>query len=352
MNLLCPLCQQPLLRVPLHHRLSHVCGKRHGRAFSTSALRKWLVREEVPALDAALKGARPASRACPRCRRAMQRLAFAGPELDHCPQCTLLWLDSGEFEQMPMRSEADIASAEVVAQVEPGLHFRPGLSPWENTSDRDRGFGAYTFLLIFAFCALSYIGRHSYLGLFVFDPQAPLRLLGVPALLSIFFHVDFLHFAGNGLFLIFIGNTLERTLGDRLYLQLFFFSAFGAKVASALFTSVPSVGASGAIAGLFIAFWATEPDAVYVKQVRQRIPGRLLDFVTITYRIPVAFWGAAWICTQVAGAFMQSHSGDRTNYVAHLGGALAGLIFVWISDLKTLMPSRRAASPSGTGERG
>jgi membrane associated rhomboid family serine protease len=74
---------------------------------------------------------------------------------------------------------------------------------------------------------------------------------------SIFFHLDFLHIALNMISLLVIGRLVEPLLGKWRYLALFLVTGFGGAVASYLLTNplTPSVGASGAIFGLFGAYF-------------------------------------------------------------------------------------------------
>ena len=72
---------------------------------------------------------------------------------------------------------------------------------------------------------------------------------------SIFFHVNFLHIGLNMVSLLIIGRLVEPVLGKWRYLALFIVSGLGGSVACYLLTYDPSVGASGAIFGLFGAYF-------------------------------------------------------------------------------------------------
>jgi membrane associated rhomboid family serine protease len=74
---------------------------------------------------------------------------------------------------------------------------------------------------------------------------------------AIFFHLDFLHIALNMVSLLVIGRLVEPVLGKWRYLALFLVTGFGGAVGSYLFANpfVEAVGASGAIFGLFGAYF-------------------------------------------------------------------------------------------------
>ena len=72
---------------------------------------------------------------------------------------------------------------------------------------------------------------------------------------SIFFHLDILHIGLNMVSLLIIGRLVEPILGKWRYLALFLVSGLGGSVACYLLTYDASVGASGAIFGLFGAYF-------------------------------------------------------------------------------------------------
>ncbi|HXW80660.1 MAG TPA: rhomboid family intramembrane serine protease [Acidimicrobiales bacterium] len=74
---------------------------------------------------------------------------------------------------------------------------------------------------------------------------------------AIFFHVDFLHITLNMISLLVIGRLVEPAMGGARYLALFLVSGLGGSVAAYLFSNpqTASVGASGAIFGLFGAYF-------------------------------------------------------------------------------------------------
>src|SRR5688572_25130251 len=83
------------------------------------------------------------------------------------------------------------------------------------------------------------------------DPFSVETLLDM--LRSMFFHGGFEHIAGNMLYLWLFGDNVEDRLGEIMFLILYFVSGFAASIAQILInptSTVPMVGASGAIAGV------------------------------------------------------------------------------------------------------
>lgn len=275
----------------------------------------------------------------------MQEFRYSGTTLDHCATCSIVWFDAGELEALPQRTEEDLAreeNAKFSQAVKEGWDFQAGLSPFENIEGQSRETPAFTFLLAIAFIALSYVARTSNSGLFVFSAEHPLRHMGIPALLSLFVHADIWHFLGNAFFLVTAGGILETTLGAATMLRIFLFAGLAGNIAFSLFGGGYIIGASGGISGLVIALALTQPNGSYV--MKDQGAG-LRGFFTLTTTIPLWFWGALFFLEQFLYASFQAsglvHS--RTAYLAHAGGALAGLLYVFATDLKVLVPKKAAS---------
>jgi rhomboid family protein len=156
---------------------------------------------------------------------------------------------------------------------------------------------------------------------------------------SMFIHGGFLHILGNMWFLWVFGRGVEDVLGHAKY--FFFYLTCGVAAAVAHITlnagsTVPTVGASGAIAGVMGAYLVTFP--------RARIVTLVFIFIFITtVDIPSAFLLLYWFAIQFFNGvgsvgYSQASSGDVA-WFAHVGGFIAGIILI-----KLLAPSRRARS--------
>jgi len=158
-------------------------------------------------------------------------------------------------------------------------------------------------------------------------------------LTSMFIHGGFLHIAGNMWFLWIFGRGVEDILGHAKYLFLYFACGVAAALVYILVSpnsTVPTVGASGAIAGIMGAYLIKFPRA-YI---------RTLVFIVIfitTIDIPAFFLLLYWFFIQFfSGIGSVGYSQESTGGVAwfaHVGGFLAGMALIM------LMPTKMRARP-------
>ena len=157
----------------------------------------------------------------------------------------------------------------------------------------------------------------------------PDRLTLVSLLTSQFLHGGWLHIIGNMLFLWAFGRSLEDAMGSGKFLVFYIASGVIAGLAQVFFNAgsqVPTVGASGAIAGVMGAY--------LIKFPRARIFTLLFVFVFLTrIEVPALFFLPYWFLTQLfngVGSVAYSHvtAGGGTAWWAHIGGFLAGIVLV------------------------
>lgn len=160
----------------------------------------------------------------------------------------------------------------------------------------------------------------------------PTRLLESPLgqsatlLTSAFLHVGWLHLAGNLLFLAVFGPTIEARLGWKRFAALYFGCAASAALAHALLhptSSVPLVGASGAIAGVLGAHIVMEPKA----RVTTLVPAIVVFELA---SLPAAFVIGGWFLVQVAStlALDGTASAESIAWTAHVAGFGSGAVAV------------------------
>lgn len=168
-------------------------------------------------------------------------------------------------------------------------------------------------------------------------------------LTSAFFHGSWLHLAGNMLFLWVFGDNVEDDLGHVRYLIFYLSCAVLSALAyagTALHSSRPLIGASGAISGVAAAYLLLHP--------RNKV------WILILLRLPLrmkAMWAiGAWIIFQGVSAGM-ADAGDDTAWFSHLGGLLAGALLVPLlkhRDVplfdRTSLPLAEFEASSGGGE--
>ena len=151
---------------------------------------------------------------------------------------------------------------------------------------------------------------------------------------SMFLHASLLHVGGNMLFLWIFGNNVEDKLGELKFLVVYFASGIAGSLLQIYITpdsTVPMLGASGAISGLLAAYVLYFPRA------------RILTFVVpfFIFTLPAYVFIGYWIALQALNAFLNIGAiGGGVAFFAHVGGFGTGLI------LALLLRPREHADPS------
>ncbi|MDQ6674094.1 MAG: rhomboid family intramembrane serine protease [Chloroflexota bacterium] len=172
-------------------------------------------------------------------------------------------------------------------------------------------------------------------------PPPPLGMPWTTLLTSMFLHGGLLHIASNMLYLFIFGDNVEDRLGHFRFLVFYFVCGIAAGLTHIVVNAsseVPSVGASGAIAGVLAAYWRLFPHA----RVRTLV---FLGPVILIPRIAAALLILFWFATQFfSGVTSLGVTTEQTSGVAvwaHIGGFIAGLILVGV-----LRPRNRRAALS------
>jgi len=169
----------------------------------------------------------------------------------------------------------------------------------------------------------------------------PARLRLSTLITSMFLHGGWSHIIGNMLFLWAFGKSLEDAMGHSKFLSFYLICGVAAGVTQLVFSSysnLPTVGASGAIAGVMGAY--------LIKFPRARIHTLVFLFIFVTTTdIPAAFILIYWFITQLFseyGSITQTHiSGGGVAYAAHIGGFITGMILVQFMGVRTRYFPRR-----------
>jgi len=164
----------------------------------------------------------------------------------------------------------------------------------------------------------------------------PDRLHLYQLLTSMFIHGGWLHILGNMWFLWVFGRGVEDDIGHVPYLFFYLVCGVVAALANVLatpYSPVPTVGASGAIAGVMGAYLIRFPRARIVTLVP------IIIFLT-TLDIPAAFLLLYWFAIQFFNGFGSIGGGSQIArgdiaWFAHVGGFIAGMLVILV------MPSRR-----------
>jgi len=141
---------------------------------------------------------------------------------------------------------------------------------------------------------------------------------------AMFLHAGLLHILGNMLFLWVFGPEIEDVMGAGRYLAFYVLGGLAATFAQIIIdpsSTIPNLGASGAIAAVMGAFIITYP--------RDRIRTVLFIgwFVRVTF-IPAMFLIGFWFLIQLfseVGAMVEVQEGGVA-YMAHIGGFIFGVV--------------------------
>jgi len=139
---------------------------------------------------------------------------------------------------------------------------------------------------------------------------------------SMFLHAGLLHIAGNMLFLWIFGDNLEDEMGHLGFLMFYLACGIGAgliQTATAPYSMIPTVGASGAIAGIMGGYLLLFPKA------RVDILLILIIFFRV-FTIPAWVMLGLWLGFQFIGGLGADPEAGGVAYWAHTGGFLAGLV--------------------------
>jgi membrane associated rhomboid family serine protease len=149
-----------------------------------------------------------------------------------------------------------------------------------------------------------------------------------PFFTSMFLHGGWLHLLGNMWFLWIFGDNVEDTLGPVRYLFFYVICGLAAGLAHYLLgpaSKLPTVGASGAIAGVLGAYVVLFPGA----RILTLVP---LGFFVRVMELPAIAVIGIWFLIQVLSSVMTFGMTERGGvaFSAHVGGFLAGMALVWV----------------------
>jgi len=151
-------------------------------------------------------------------------------------------------------------------------------------------------------------------------------------LTSMFLHGSWMHVLGNMLYLWVFGRNMEDLVGGVRFLLFYILCGLAAAAAQVMispYSRVPTIGASGAIAGVMGAYLIRFP--------RARIITLVFFFFITTLELPAAFVLLFWFALQFLDSLVSgtNYTGGGVAYFAHIGGFIAGMLLI------RLFPVRR-----------
>jgi membrane associated rhomboid family serine protease len=159
------------------------------------------------------------------------------------------------------------------------------------------------------------------------SPRFSLPELSLTILTSMFLHASWLHIIGNMWVLWIFGDNIEDHLGHFLYLVFYLLCGLAGAMTHILLnvgSRVPSIGASGAIAGVMGAYFVLYPKA----QVLTVVP--LIIFFTFWW-LPAWIVLGYWFLVQFLSGTAIVEPGQTSGGVAfwaHVGGFVAGIVLI------------------------
>ncbi len=138
---------------------------------------------------------------------------------------------------------------------------------------------------------------------------------------SMFLHAGWLHLGGNMLYLLIFGDNVEDRFGHFKFLIFYVLCGLAAGLAQyaiSMFSEYPTLGASGAIAGVLAAYLILFPG----RKVRVLLAAWVVS-------LPALLVIGAWIVIQLVsglGTLSDATSTGGVAYMAHIGGFAAGLV--------------------------
>jgi membrane associated rhomboid family serine protease len=147
----------------------------------------------------------------------------------------------------------------------------------------------------------------------------------IPVFASMFLHGGWLHLLGNMLFLFVFGRSVEDRFGHFKFLCLYLLSGLAGAILHIVLNAgsrLPTIGASGAIAGVLGAYFVSFPRA----RITTLIP---LIFFFWTFELPAILVLGYWFLIQFVTGYqmlaIQSATGGGVAWWGHVGGFVMGL---------------------------
>ena len=365
-TLKCPSCLKALVVVAGRSATIDSCQSCKGIWFDQGELVN-IVRELLEREDVAPRSFRPfeksraqtanadsqIKRPCPRCQQQMKSFNYAYDSnviLEKCPSCEGIWADAGKAREVArylkedprakMFGEAlfqmqegdqtlkDLAELgeTLTANVPPWLLYMPKIIlPLSDDTERDRTplvtiSVILLNVLIFISQAICVRDIEPYFQRFGFVPT---EFWSTGLLSSMFIHTGLLHLAGNMFFLWLFGDNVEDRFHRMGFLLFYVCCGLAAILVHAVMnvhSSLPTVGASGAISGVMGAYLVFYP-AARIKTF----------FVYKVLHIPALLYLGTWFLFQLLwGIATQSSGVTHVAWFAHIGGFVFGALVAWL----------------------
>ncbi|MBN2592537.1 MAG: rhomboid family intramembrane serine protease [Sedimentisphaerales bacterium] len=294
-------------------------------------------------------------KSCPRCDIPMQTFNYCYDSnvfLEKCPNCHGIWADGGDVfkiaqyikqDSTAVKIGADLArqaeklehikeigqlGRELMQSTNIGMYYMPRLILPLSDEEECMRFPVITVSIILL-CVLTFLAE----VLWIRDAEEFFRIFGfiagdffsVGLITSMFLHAGILHLIGNMYFLWLFGDNVEDRLGRIWYTVFYLFSGTAASILHSIFnhnSSIPAIGASGAISGVMGAYMIFYP---YAKV-------RIL-FITRIVGVPAWIFMGIWFLLQLVFGLIHNIT-DYSNiaWFAHIGGFVFGITAAYLKN--------------------
>ncbi len=152
----------------------------------------------------------------------------------------------------------------------------------------------------------------------------------IPVFSSMFLHANLIHLISNMWMLWIFGDNVEDCMGHGRYLLFFLLCGVASVLAQTIsnpHSTIPMVGASGAISGVLGAYFLTYPHA----RILTLVPIVIIFYVI---ELPAYFFLGFWFVIQLiqgsASSLNSQHVGGGVAWWAHVGGFAAGVLLLQV----------------------
>ena len=308
------------------------------------------------------------TRPCPRCSVPMAKLNYAYDSnvlVDRCHTCNGAWVDGNEIKPLAIytkgnpkldklgssmvehqRKQQDLVDladgAREFSRSAWALIFLPKIILPVGDDAPRRTVPLFTYgiilanLIVFLWMLISKQNFAAVFAQFGFISQRVMAGEGLYTVVtSMFLHASAWHVAGNMLFLWIFGDNVEDRFGHIGFVGFYVICELVSSLtflALHMESTIPAVGASGAVAGVMGAYFVFYPHA----HIRTFI-------ITRIYSIPAALYLGTWFAMPLLYTFLSAthETGWHIAFAAHAGGFVAGIV------LALLFKMTRARKESG-----
>lgn len=360
----CPNCSSGLSKMHYKDEEVDFCKSCKGAWFDSgelnSVIDKIVSSDEIPSADIDLDktviskyGFAEDIRSCPCCHSEMSKLNYAYDSnifLDKCKSCQGMWADGDEIMKLAVFRKGNPVldrMGKAIAQdrgktLNERYSGSSSMSPYGRfagshfgfriilplTDDQERHRFPFVVLsilvmniAIFLFQIIFFNGSgiRGFYNQFGLIPDYAFTSIngGYSFITSMFIHGGIWHLVGNMLFLWIFADNIEDRFGHLKFLILYLFFGFTASLVHIAFDSnstIPCIGASGAISGTMGAYFVLYPSA----KIKTYVYGGIYD-------IPALFYLGGWFALQITFAWLESNRiGGGVAWFAHIGGFAAG----------------------------